>query len=143
MAAINRQITINTTLERVFNFLLRPSNLPQVWSSLVRIERELPLTNGGYNFDWEYNMGGIFLSGSGKYANIVPNSWIVVKTKGAIDCTITWTLRNGGRSTRLFLTIDYRIPIPVLCWIAEKTIIKMNESEADLLMANIQKKLEG
>lgn len=61
---------------------------------------------------------------------------------GAVCCTITWTLRNKESNTRLFFTIDYRVPIPVLGWLAEKTVIKMNENEADLLMANIQTRLE-
>ena len=142
MPTINKEITINAPLETVFDFLCKPSNLPQVWPSLVRIENEQPLPNGGYGFNWEYQMGGIFLRGSGKHTDIAPNCWIVCETKSAIDSTITWALRNTGENTGLFLIISYRVPVPVLGWLAEKAIVKMNESEADLLMANIQTRLE-
>lgn len=60
MPTINKQITINAPLEKVFDYLYRPSNLPQVWPSLITIENELPLPDGGYSFDWEYKMGGVF-----------------------------------------------------------------------------------
>jgi hypothetical protein len=41
------------------------------------------------------------------------------------------------------LDIEYTIPIPVLGKIAEKIMLKRNEREADLAMANVKEKMEG
>lgn len=142
MPTINKKITINASLDAVFDFIIKPSNLPQVWTSLIKIENEHHLPDGGYSFDWQYRMGGIVLSGSGRHTNVVPNRWLVCETKSAVNSKITWTVRSTGINTRLFFTIDYRIPIPVLGWMAEKTIIRMNESETESLLANIKAKLE-
>ncbi len=41
------------------------------------------------------------------------------------------------------LDIEYTIPIPVLGKLAEKLVLRRNEREADLAMANIKDKFEG
>ncbi len=143
MPTINKEITINVPLETVFDFLAQPSNLPDVWPSLVSIENEQQLPEGGYCFDWEYRMGGFFLTGSGKHTDIALDCWIVCETKSAIDSTITFTLRRIENTTRLFLTIQYGFPLPILSWLGEKTLEKMNMDEVDIFMTNIKEKLEG
>jgi hypothetical protein len=41
------------------------------------------------------------------------------------------------------MDIEYTIPIPVIGKIAEKIVLKRNEREADLAMANIKENMEG
>ena len=59
--------------------------------------------------------------------------------------TITWILnfktQDGG--TKMEMDIEYTIPIPVIGKIAEKIVLKRNEREADLAMANIKENMEG
>jgi uncharacterized protein YndB with AHSA1/START domain len=142
MTRINREITIQAPVGTVFGFIAKPSNLQRVWPSLVEISNEESLPDGGYSFNWRYDMGGVSLVGSGQHADIATNQWIVAKMNGSIDCTMTWAFRNLGRATKLFMTIDYQIPIPVLGWLAGKTILKMNEQEADTMLSNIQTSCE-
>lgn len=87
-------------------------------------------------------MAGMYLEGTGEYTDIVPNKWFTVKTKGAVDSTITWTFRSKDSQTRVTLTIEYRVPLPLLGWLAEIVIVKMNEQEADLILANLRTRLE-
>ena len=143
MATINREITVNSYVGTVFDFLLKPGNLLRVWPSLVDIESENALPGGGYSFSWQYRMGGILLTGTGKHTDVALNNWIVAETTGAVVCKITFAFRNDGIHTRLFMTISYKIPIPVLGRLAENTIIKMNEGEVDLILVNIEQLLEN
>jgi hypothetical protein len=43
----------------------------------------------------------------------------------------------------LSVHIEYTIPVPVLGKIAEGLVLRQNEKEADLAMANIKAKMEG
>jgi uncharacterized protein YndB with AHSA1/START domain len=138
MAAINKEIIINAPLEKIFAYVSKPSNLPEIWPSLMQIKNETLLPNGGYSFQWVYKMSGLYLKGTGEYTDIVPNQWFIAKTKGAIASTITWTFRSMESQTRVTFTIEYRTPLPILNRLGEKIITKMNEQEADLILANLQ-----
>ncbi len=96
------------------------------------------LPNGGYSARWVYKMAGMRFQGEGEYTAVVPNSWLVIKTKGGISSTITWTFRSIRNRTRVTLTIEYKVPIPLLGKLAEAIVVKMNDQEADLIMHNLQ-----
>jgi uncharacterized protein YndB with AHSA1/START domain len=143
MAKIDKEIIVNAPLEKIFDYVSKPSNLPQIWPGLVEIKNEQLLPDGGYRAEWLYKMGGIFLQGTGKYTDIVPKQWFTIETKGAVDSTIMWTFWPHGEQTQVTLTIDYRVPIPVLGRLAEMVIVKMNENQADLILANLRIILES
>lgn len=138
MAAINKEITIDAPLQKIFAYVSKPSNLPQIWPSLIQVRNERLLPNGGYKFQWTYKMAGVVLEGTGEYTDVVVNQWFVVKTKGAIDSTITFTCRARANQTRVTFTIEYRTPLPILNRLGKKIVEKMNEQEADLMLANLQ-----
>jgi uncharacterized protein YndB with AHSA1/START domain len=138
MAAINKEVIINAPREEIFAYVSKPSNLPEIWPSLMQIKNEQLLPSGGYSFQWVYKMSGVYLEGTGEYTDIVPNQWFTAKTSGAIDSTITWTFRYIDSQTRVTFTIEYRTPLPLLNRLAEMIIAKMNDQEADLILANLQ-----
>lgn len=138
MVKIDKEIIIDAPLGKIFDYLSKPSNLPQIWPSLVEIKNEQLLPNGGYSAEWLYKMGWIFLEGTGKYTDIVPKQWFTIETKGAVDSTIMFTFWPLGKQTRVTLTIDYRVPTPVLGRLAEMVIVKMNENQTDLILANLR-----
>ena len=143
MPTIDKEILINALPEKIFSYVSKPSNLPQIWPSLIEIKNEQLLPNGRYSFQWIYKMGGMHLEGTGVYAGIVQNQWFTAKTKGALDSTITWTFRSKDTTqTRVTFTIDYRVPLPILTWLAHVTIVKMNEQEAELILANLRTRFE-
>ena len=83
-------------------------------------------------------MLGLLFEGTGEYIKIIPNQWIVIETKGGIRSKITWTFRSKDNRTRVTLTIEYKVPIPLLGKLAEAIITAMNEQEADLMMAHLE-----
>jgi ligand-binding SRPBCC domain-containing protein len=142
MATVNKEITINAPLEKIFSYLSKPSNLQQIWPSLMVIKNEQLLPNGGYSAQWVFKMGGKLLEGTGECIDIVPNQWLTIKTSGAVESAITYTVRAKEGQTRVTLSIDYRVPSALLSWLAGRIIIKINEQEADLILANLRAILE-
>ena len=138
MARVEKEITVNAPLERVFSYVNEPGNLPEFWPSLIEINNVQPLPNGGYSALWVYKMAGMRFEGTGKYVDIVPNQYIVVETRGGIASTITWTFRARENMTRVTLTIEYKVPVPLLGKLAEAIIVMMNQQEGDLVMANLK-----
>ena len=138
ISRLEKEGTIEVPLEIVFGYSSVPNNLPEFWPSLIEIKDVQPLPNGGYRARWVYKMAGMRFEGRGEYTQIVPNKWFVIETKGGISSIITWTFRSEGNRTRVFLTIEYKVPIPLLGKLAEAIIVKMNEQEGDLIMANLR-----
>jgi uncharacterized protein YndB with AHSA1/START domain len=142
MLILNKEVFVNAPLNEVFDFVKQPANLPKIWPGLVEMKDEKLLPNGGYSFRWKYKMSGIHFKGTGECVDIVPNLWFTSKTQGAIESTLTWTFRAIDDKTRVTLTICYSIPYILLRLLAERTISKMNEKEADLILDNLRKAFE-
>jgi len=138
MAKVDKEVWVEAPVEKTFDYISDPSNLPEFWPGLMEIKDVQSLPNGGYSARWVYRMLGIPFKGTGKYTQIVPHRFFVIKTKGGISSTIAWTVRSQKNKTRVTLTIEYKIPVPLLGKLAEAIILKMNEEEADLIMANLQ-----
>ena len=143
MSRIEKGIIVNSTIERVFNYIKDPSNWPEFWPSLIEISDIQPLPNGGYKARYEYNMAGMRFKGEGKYTEYIPNKCIVVSTNGGIISKLTFTFLTVNESsqikkTRVTLTVEYNIPIPLLGKLAEVVISKMNEQDIGLCLSNLQ-----
>ena len=138
MARIDREIILETPIEKVFAYISEPSNLPEFWPSLIEVKDVQSLPNGGYSARWLYKMVGKRFEGTGEYTRMFPNEFFVIETKGDIKSTITWTFRSRESITKVTFTIEYIIPFSVLSKLAEIMVLKINEQEADLIMANLQ-----
>jgi len=138
MARIEKEVTLRVPIEKIFNYISMPSNLLEFWPSLMEIKDLQSLPNGGYSGQWVYKMLGIRFEGTAKYTQIVPNQWFAIETEGGIGSTMTWTFRSREDITRVTLTIEYKIPIPLLGKLAEAIIVRMNDQEGDLMMSHLQ-----
>jgi len=138
MAELERAAIVNAPIEKIFRYINEPRNWLEFWPSLMEMKDVQSLPNGGYRARWVYKMAGMRFKGEGEYIDVAPNHWLVIKTKGGIGSTITWTFRSAGNKTRVTLTIEYKVPIPLLGKLAEAIVVKMNEQEADLIMHNLQ-----
>ena len=138
MARVEKEVTVVAPLDQVCSYITEPSNVPEFWPSVQEIKNVEPLPNGGFSGRWLYKMLGVTFEGTGIYTEVVPNQWLVIETSGGIKSRITWTFRARGEITRVTLTIEYSVPIPLLGKLAEAIIVKMNDQEADLVMANLK-----
>jgi hypothetical protein len=88
-------------------------------------------------------MSGIHLSGAAQCTDVLLNNWFTVKITGAADCAMTWTFRGKeNMGTKTTLTIDYHVSLPLINRVAEHIFVKMNDHEAELVLANLQVLME-
>jgi len=143
MAKVEKSVIVNTPVENIFSYINDPSNWLEFWPSLIEITDLQSLPNGGYSSSWIYKMAGMLFKGTGEHTGVIPNTSLVIKTKGGIGSKIVWAFRSQRNRTRVFSTIEYKVPIPLLGKLAEFIIVKMNEQEADLMMYNLQVRFLG
>ncbi len=139
-----KSITIKAPVEKVFDYLSEPTNLPEIWPSLVEIKDVQKLPSGGTRNRWAYKMAGIRLEGTSESVDTecVPNQRLVSKTKGGAESTITWMFQPEAGGTKVTFEGEYTVPIPVLGKLAEAIIVKMNEHEGELILANLKARME-
>ena len=142
MARIEKSVTINAPVEKIFGYIADPMTSPEWLTSMITVN-DVSGTGVGQHYRWKYKMVGVLLEGETTVTEHIPNKRRVTQTKGG--ATSTWTLDfetlDGG--TKVKLTIEYTIPVPVIGKLAEKLVLKRNEREAELAMANIKEKMEG
>jgi len=143
MAEIKRSISINAPVEKVFAHIEDPVNFPEVWPSMVEVKDVEELPTGGRKFNWVYKMLGVRLEGTSETTEYVANQRIVTKGTGGVETTFVWEFLPEGEGTKLNVSIEYTVPVPVLGKLAEGLIVKLNEREADTLMANLKDRLEA
>ena len=142
MAKLTRTININAPVEKVFAYASEPTNLPEIWPSMVEVKDVQPSPAGGYNFGWVYKMAGMRFEGSSTVIEYVANQREVTKSERGIPSTFVWTYRPEDGGTRLTVEVEYTIPVPLLGKLAEAFIAKQNEREAEVMLANLKARME-
>jgi uncharacterized membrane protein len=143
MAKTKKTITINAPVEKVFAFVSEPTNLPEIWPSMLEVKDVEPSTAGGFNFGWVYKMAGMRIEGASETTESIPNQRVVTRSKKGIESTFVWTYKPEDGGTNLTVEVEYTVPLPLLGKLAEAVIVKLNEHEADTLLANLKVRMEG
>jgi uncharacterized protein YndB with AHSA1/START domain len=143
MTKVEKTIIINAPLEKIFSYISDPTNLPEFWPSLVETSDVKTLPNGGHSNRWVYKMAGMRFEGTSEDVECVQNQRLVSKTKGGTESTQTWVFHSETGGTRVTFTIEYTVPIPVLGKLAEAIIVRMNDHEGDIVMANLKARMEA
>jgi uncharacterized protein YndB with AHSA1/START domain len=142
MATVKKSITIKAPVDKVFEYINVPINLPEIWPSMVEAKDVQRLPNGGNKFRWVYKMAGMRFEGISEDIEVVPNQQVVSKTEGGLESTVTWLVQPEGGGTKVTFQGEYTVPIPLLGKLAEAFIVKQNEHEADVLLANLKARME-
>ena len=74
MAGFQKSIAINAPVEKVFDFVKYPRNLPEIWSSLVEVRDVKQNPDRGFNYGWVYKMEDQNLKEHLKSLNISPTN---------------------------------------------------------------------
>lgn len=143
MAKVNKSITINVPVEKVFNYATDQTNMPEIWPSMVENKVLERLPNGGTKSQYVYKMAGMRFEGISVDTEFVPNQRTVSKTEGGIDSVITWEYQSEGETTKVTFGAEYTVPIPLLGKLAEAFIVKQNENEAEAILANLKARMEA
>ncbi len=143
MKKIIRTIDIKAPVQNVFDFLTQPANLPSIWPNLMSVSNIVDKGGGKYDFDWVYKMVGIHFKGHAMTEEAKPGKLVRVRNEGGIPSTFIWTYAGmDGMGTRLTVEVDYTLPTPVVGKIAEALVAKINERDAETLLANLKDVME-
>ena len=143
MATLEKSVTINAPVKKVFDFMGDPKNLPEIWPSMVEVKDVQPSPAGGYNFSWTYKMAGMRFQGASETTEFIANQHNVTESKKGIQSKFTWDYKPEAGGTKLNVKVEYTVPIPLLGKLAEAFIIKQNEHESDALLANLKARMEA
>lgn len=143
MAKVEKTIIINAPVEKVFAFVDEPANLLEVWPSLVEVKDVERLPSGGSKFGWTYKMAGVRVEGTAEATEYIVNRRIVSESKGGISSTITWAFEPEDGGTKVTNAVDYTVHLPVLRKLAESFIVRLNENEGEVLLANLKARMEA
>lgn len=143
MAKVEKTITINAPVEKVFAFVDEPANLLEVWPSLVEVKDVERLPDGRDNFCWVYKMAGVRVEGTSTTVELVPNRRIVSENEGGVSSTITWIFEPEDGGTKVTNVAEYTVHLPVLRKLAESFLVRLNENEGEVLLANLKARMEA
>jgi carbon monoxide dehydrogenase subunit G len=143
MTKLTKTINIEAPVDKVFDVIIEPTNLIEVWPSLVETHDIERLPNGGTKFNWKYKMAGMTFDGISEDIEVIDGKRVFSKTEGGIPGTVTWTTEQEEQGTKVTFETDYIIPVPVLGKLAENIVVKANEREINTLLENLKDRLEG
>lgn len=144
MARFTRSIAIDAPVEHVFDYWKDPGNWPEVWPSMVKTAvMDLTPEGTGTRHEYEYKMAGVHFKGTGVFTMVAPGQRIVSESSGGIESSFDWTFEPEGDGTRMTVQVEYTIPIPVLGKLAEAFVLKQNEHEAEVTLANLKARMES
>ena len=142
MAKVEKSISINAPVAKVFAYVGDPRTAPEFVPSIVEV-KDVTGEGVGQYYRWTYKMIGMRFQGESTITEYVPDTKVVHKSKGGIASTWTWTFEPENGGTKVNLTVEYTIPVPVLGKFAEMLVLRQNEREADLGMASLKARLEA
>ena len=142
MAKLQKSIIIHAPIEKVFNFMNDPRNLPDIWPSMIDVRDVTPAQGGGYNFGWVYKMAGIRFEGASDTTEYVVNQRTVTQSTKGIESKFIWMYETINKDSKITVDIEYNVPMPVLGKLAETVIMKQNEHEAEILLDNLKNRME-
>ena len=142
MAKLTKSITINAPVEKVFDYISDSANLPEIWPSLVEMKDIKHLPDGRTTDRWKYKMAGMHLEGTST-TEYVENKSVISNTEGGVKSTQIWTFEPADGGTKATFEVEYTVPIPLLGKLAEAIVVKMNDHEGDIIMANLKSRMEA
>ena len=142
MAKIHKVVDIHAPVEKVFNFMIHPENLPEIWPSMVEVSHVQSQPDGRHSFDWVYKMAGIKFTGHGESNDLKTNQHVTTVNQSGIPSRFEWEYKKANGGTELVLDVEYTVPLPVVNKLAETIVVKLNEHEAEVMLANLKSRME-
>ncbi len=114
MAKIIKTIHIATPVEKVFDYLVDPINLPEFWPSFDEARNVQRLPNGEYCWDWTYKMADVRFEGRTEHKEFTRAQHLVSQSEGSIPSSFTWDFKPDEGGTHLTVQVEYTIPSALL-----------------------------
>lgn len=143
MVKISREMTIQAPLNKVFDFLAEPENLPEIWPDLIEVKNvKRPKIGNNVRYDWAYKMSGMRFDGKSEIVDYVLYERLTTRSLKGPNSTVIWRFGKEKDETRMNFEIEYEIPNPLLQKVSKKIIIQENEHDTDAMLENLKSHLE-
>ncbi|MBF0539046.1 MAG: SRPBCC family protein [Nitrospirae bacterium] len=151
MVKLKKTATIEASPEEVFNYLNKPENWRELYPKISQLWDVKALPNGGYRYNWMFNMAGITT------VDVVTENTDVVRNhrldyrntcglKGKRQYTEvneSFTLEPADGATRLSYAADYVVHIPIVGRVLELIFSRMYDIKINVVIANLKKKMKS
>jgi uncharacterized protein YndB with AHSA1/START domain len=142
MERIEKSVLIEAPVARVFEYMTDPTNLLEIWPSMVSVANAEVKADGAHEFDWTYKMAGLHFHGRARTLDVERNRRRVVRNDAGIPSTFTWGFEQREHGTEVTLLVDYELPIPLLGRLAAPFLRRVNEREAETMLENLKERME-
>lgn len=143
MFTINKSVVINAPVKNVFAFMEDPTNLPSIWPSMVEVKNVRKNAKGLPIYDWVYKMAGMKFQGEQDTLEYVKDKHITTQSTKGIESHFDFDYIEERGMTKMDVKITYSVPVPLIKSLAEQVVGKLNEHEADILLANLKTRMEA
>lgn len=144
MVKIEKTVIIHAPVERIFAYMTNPANLTEIWPCLVEVKDLYQTQEGtGTTYNWVYKMAGSHFEGTAEITELIPNQRLVVRDEGGIKAIRTTTVQPADGGTKYTLQMEYVLPPSLLGELDPGFIQRLNECEADVVLANLKAKMEA
>jgi uncharacterized membrane protein len=141
MLKLHKKIVVKAPVDKVFGYVEKPENLPQIWPSLYEVSEVEKIPSGGHRFMWLYNMIGTPIKGTTETYKFEDRKFIFDKATGDVDGTFKWTFAGENGTTEVTFDVEYEqkgfLPEQDL-----KFFERRNEVEAEAILTNLKARLE-
>ena len=144
MQQTRKTVEIHAPVEQVFNYLCEPTNLPEIWPSVIEVSNVERSEDGTCSFDWTYKMAGMRFPGHCTQKVVSPQEYVDVEAQGqaGIPSSFRWTYQQKAGWCELTCEVDYSVPVPVLGRIAEAAAATFNDRVLETMLANVRHAIE-
>jgi len=144
MTKVMRDVQIKAPVEKVFDLLYDPKNLPELWPNMLEVKNVKDSTLGGYDYTWAYRMSDLRFDVKSQIIEFLTNRRIVMKSEKEIESLIVWDFFDDGEEEmHLMIEMDYEIPASLLKEHAEGAIVEENEHDIEAMLENIKNTAES
>ncbi len=142
MKTIEKSITIDAPIEKIYGFVDDPVHFPELWPSLIEVKDVEMLPAGGHRFHYLYKMAGARFEGVTETIERKLNEKLVDHAKGELEATFKWFFFPEGRNTKVGLEVEYDVPKKLIDQFGETFLVKANEGETQLVLENLKMRME-
>lgn len=143
MYKIKKTVLINAPVKKVCEFMDDPTNLPEIWPSMVEVNNVRKNPKGWPMYEWVYKMAGMKIQGEQDTIEYIQNKHVTTKSTKGLESRFDFEYSDKGGKTEVDMAVEYTVPVPLVKKLAEQIVGKINEHEAETMLANLKVRMEG
>jgi carbon monoxide dehydrogenase subunit G len=143
MSEIHKTVTFDAPVEKVFELVDNPDNIPNYIPNVERVA-DVKRTDGriGDTFRVIYKVLGISFDEKFTVTGYEPKRKLVSKFDGGMKGTFSWTFEPQGAQTECSMDIEYQVGGGILGKAADALVLeRTNEKNMDESLENIRRVL--